>query len=36
MDDDCDHSISVSEFKKGMKDFGVNITEAEGNIIFFY
>ena len=30
MDDDCVHSISVNEFKKGMRDFGVNITESEG------
>jgi hypothetical protein len=30
MDDDMDHCISTYEFKKGMKDFGVHITEAEG------
>ena len=30
MDDDNDHCISQYEFKKGMKDFGVHITDAEG------
>ncbi len=30
MDDDGDKQISPSEFKKAMRDFGVNLNEGEG------